>query len=130
MDALVRFLVSPVPAVDKRTRPDVRLDPVSERNGPVNHYLSAAGIIDQPLSMLFNSTGVYIGIVHVLLPYALLPIYTAMRNVDGLIFFRRATDLAAPLRPSFASISTDIARSGCWLSAGVPAGTKFFRDAP
>jgi len=40
-------------------------------------------MIDQPLSMLFNSTGVYIGMVHVLLPYALLPIYTAMRNVDG-----------------------------------------------
>jgi ABC-type spermidine/putrescine transport system permease subunit I len=54
-----------------------------ERNGPVNRALVGAGVISQPVPMLFNSVGVYIGMVHVLLPYALLPIYTAMRNVDG-----------------------------------------------
>jgi putative spermidine/putrescine transport system permease protein len=32
--------------------------------------------------MLFSSIGVYIGMVHVLLPYALLPIYSAMGTVD------------------------------------------------
>jgi putative spermidine/putrescine transport system permease protein len=54
-----------------------------ERNGPVNRALVGLGVVDQPLSMLFSSTGVYIGMVHVLLPYALLPIYSAMRTVDG-----------------------------------------------
>ena len=53
-----------------------------ERNGPVNQLLIGTGLVDQPVSMLFNSIGVYIGMVHVLLPYALLPIYSAMRNVD------------------------------------------------
>jgi len=52
------------------------------QNGPVNHLLVASGLVSQPVSFLFNSTGVYIGMVHVLLPYALLPIYTAMRNVE------------------------------------------------
>ena len=53
-----------------------------EKNGPVNSALLGLGLIQQPLSLLFNATGVYIGMVHVLLPYALLPIYTAMLNVD------------------------------------------------
>ncbi|MDI1345531.1 MAG: ABC transporter permease [Pseudolabrys sp.] len=51
-------------------------------NGPVNRILMSGDLISRPISFLFNSTGVYIGMVHVLLPYALLPIYTAMRNVD------------------------------------------------
>jgi putative spermidine/putrescine transport system permease protein len=54
-----------------------------ERNGPINRTLVSSGLVDQPISMLFSSVGVYIGMVHVLLPYALLPIYSAMRNVDG-----------------------------------------------
>lgn len=52
------------------------------QNGPVNGALVAGGLASQPIQFLFNSTGVYIGMVHVLLPYALLPIYSAMRNVD------------------------------------------------
>ncbi len=54
-----------------------------ERNGPVNRLLVGSGLTDAPVSMLFGSVGVYIGMVHVLLPYALLPIYSAMRNVDS-----------------------------------------------
>jgi len=54
-----------------------------ERNGPINRALVGAGLVGEPLPMLFSSIGVYIGMVHVLLPYALLPIYSAMRNVDA-----------------------------------------------
>jgi putative spermidine/putrescine transport system permease protein len=54
-----------------------------ETNGPVNATLVSLGLVQRPLSLLFNDAGVYIGMVHVLLPYALLPIYTAMRNVDA-----------------------------------------------
>jgi putative spermidine/putrescine transport system permease protein len=54
-----------------------------ERTGPVNRFLLATGAFDKPLSLLFNDTGVYIGMVHVLLPYALLPIYASMVSVDG-----------------------------------------------
>jgi ABC-type spermidine/putrescine transport system permease subunit I len=53
-----------------------------ERNGPLNRTLVGLGVIDEPLSLLFNTTGVYVGMVHVLLPYALLPIYTTICHVD------------------------------------------------
>ena len=50
--------------------------------GPVNAALVAVGLVSQPLPLLFNSTGMLIGMVHVLLPYAILPIYAAMVKVD------------------------------------------------
>jgi ABC-type spermidine/putrescine transport system permease subunit I len=49
----------------------------------VNRLLQAGGLTSTPLALLFNSVGVHIGMVHVLLPYALLPIYTSMKAVDG-----------------------------------------------
>jgi ABC-type spermidine/putrescine transport system permease subunit I len=54
-----------------------------ERNGPLNRIFIASGLIDQPLALLFNHTAVLIGMVHVLLPYAVLPIYAALVRIDG-----------------------------------------------
>jgi ABC-type spermidine/putrescine transport system permease subunit I len=53
-----------------------------ERNGPINRVLKEIGLTDQPLALLFNSTGELIGMVHVLLPYAILPLYAAMDRID------------------------------------------------
>ncbi|WP_210346017.1 ABC transporter permease [Aestuariivirga sp. YIM B02566] len=53
-----------------------------ERNGPLNRFLVNLGITDKPLALLFNDTGVMIGMVHVLLPYAILPLYGAMLRID------------------------------------------------
>jgi putative spermidine/putrescine transport system permease protein len=53
-----------------------------ERNGPVNRALRDLGLTDQPLSLLFNDTAVVIGMVHVLLPYAVLPLYAAISRID------------------------------------------------
>jgi putative spermidine/putrescine transport system permease protein len=54
-----------------------------EKNGPVNRALVGAGVIDGPAQFLFNNTGVLIGMIHVLLPYAILPIYANMLRIDG-----------------------------------------------
>jgi putative spermidine/putrescine transport system permease protein len=51
--------------------------------GPINAALVAVGLVSRPLPLLFNTTGVLIGMVHVLLPYAILPIYAAMVKVDA-----------------------------------------------
>jgi ABC-type spermidine/putrescine transport system permease subunit I len=53
-----------------------------EKNGPINRVLIGSGLIDTPLPLLFNSTGGLIGMVHVLLPYAVLPIYAALIRID------------------------------------------------
>jgi ABC-type spermidine/putrescine transport system permease subunit I len=65
------------------------------RNGIFNRWLLDAGIISDPLPLLHNFTGVLIGMVHVLLPYMVLPIYGAVRRLDPAIV-AAAQGLGAP----------------------------------
>mgnify|MGYP001588823981 FL=1 len=53
-----------------------------ENNGPVNRALVGSGLVDGPVQFLFSNTGVLIGMIHVLLPYAILPIYANMLRID------------------------------------------------
>ena len=55
------------------------------RNGVFNRLLIDAGIVEDPLPLLHNFTGVMIGMVHVLLPYMVLPVYGAVRRLDPAI---------------------------------------------
>jgi putative spermidine/putrescine transport system permease protein len=65
------------------------------RNGVINRMLLEAGIVSSPLPLLNNLTGVLIGMVHVLLPYMIFPLYAVMRRVDpGLL--SAAEGLGAP----------------------------------
>jgi ABC-type spermidine/putrescine transport system permease subunit I len=44
-----------------------------------------SGITDRPLSLLYNTFAVLLGLTHVTLPYMILPCYAAMRNIpEGL----------------------------------------------
>jgi len=52
------------------------------RNGIVNRTLLDLGFITEPLPLLYNETGVVIGMVHVLLPYMVFPIYAVMLRID------------------------------------------------
>lgn len=52
------------------------------RNGLVNRSLLALGLIDHPIPILFTQSAVVIGTVHVLLPFMIIPIYSAMVGVD------------------------------------------------
>lgn len=65
------------------------------RNGVVNRNLMALGIIDAPLPLLHNTTGVVIGMVHVLLPYMVFPLYAVMRRMDPALL-SAAEGLGAP----------------------------------
>lgn len=50
--------------------------------GVVNDFLLSTGLIDEPLTLIRNQTGVVIGMVQVMLPYAVLPMYATMRGID------------------------------------------------
>jgi putative spermidine/putrescine transport system permease protein len=52
------------------------------RQGIVNNMLMALGVIDEPLSLMWNDTGVTIGMVHYMLPLAILPLWASMRDID------------------------------------------------
>ena len=52
------------------------------RQGVINEGLQAIGVIDQPLALVWNETGIIIGMVHYMVPYAVLPMLAAMGEVD------------------------------------------------
>ena len=52
-----------------------------QRRGLVNQTLMDLGIIDQPLTLLPNTTGTVIGTLHVMLPFMVLPLYSVMKKI-------------------------------------------------
>ncbi|MNM98990.1 Putrescine transport system permease protein PotH [compost metagenome] len=56
---------------------------VLQGNGLINNLLQTLGVIENPLHMLYNRTGVLVALSHVLLPYMILPLYGAMRAVPA-----------------------------------------------
>src|SRR5262245_66037678 len=52
------------------------------RNGIINRLLIDSGLIDQPLPMLNSKMAVILGMVHVMLPFMILPIYSALTRID------------------------------------------------
>jgi putative spermidine/putrescine transport system permease protein len=52
------------------------------RNGIINRLLIDTGLMDQPLPMLNSKMAVVLGMVHVMLPFMILPIYSAVTRID------------------------------------------------
>jgi ABC-type spermidine/putrescine transport system permease subunit I len=97
-----------------------------ERNGPINRFIVAAGLRDQPLSILFNTTAVLIGMVHVLLPYAVLPIYAALVRIDPALL-RASEGLGASPATTFRRCCFPVAhRCRDRGHVHVPAGARLF----
>src|SRR5260370_42509545 len=64
--------------------------PVLGKNGVVNTPLLGAGVVEQPLPLLYNHFTVYLGLVHYLLPIIILNTYLGLATDDP------ATVAAAP----------------------------------
>jgi ABC-type spermidine/putrescine transport system permease subunit I len=50
--------------------------------GIINTYLLRWGFVQHPIGLLFNRMGVVIGMVHVMLPYMIIVLYSAMVGID------------------------------------------------
>ena len=66
-----------------------------QREGPVNALLQAMHIVDAPITMIFTRFAVYVAMVHVLLPFVILPLYSVMKGIDP-VYMRAAASLGAP----------------------------------
>jgi len=67
-------------------------------NGLLNQGLIGAGVIDRPLELVRNELGVVIGMVHYLTPYAVFPLYAAMKSVDRRLLMASQSLGAGPMR--------------------------------
>lgn len=68
---------------------------ILQREGPINALMQALSLVDQPLTMIFTRFAVYIAMVHVLLPFAILPLYGVMKGIKP-DYMRAAASLGAP----------------------------------
>ncbi|PMX03845.1 polyamine ABC transporter substrate-binding protein [Pseudomonas sp. FW215-R2] len=71
-----------------------------QSGGLINSALMAMGVIDKPLELVFNRTGVYISMVHILLPFMILPIYSVMKGISP-TYMRAAISLGCHPFASF-----------------------------
>ena len=70
------------------------------RGGLVNTLLLRLGVVEEPLRLMHNFVGVLVGMTHVLLPFAVLPMYSVMKNIDRDLL-RAAENLGANRWQSF-----------------------------
>lgn len=72
-----------------------------QRKGVINTVLQSWGVVPRPLSMLYTDGAVLVAMTHVLLPFMILPIYSALRAVPADLP-RAALNLGAgPVRTFF-----------------------------
>jgi putative spermidine/putrescine transport system permease protein len=88
-----------------------------QSRGVVNTVLMSLGVIDAPLPLVRNELGVVIGMVHYLIPYAVLPIYASMQGIDPRLV-PAARGLGASRFAAFRRVFLPLSLPGL-ISAGV-----------
>ncbi|MDF2075257.1 ABC transporter permease [Ectopseudomonas mendocina] len=71
-----------------------------QSGGLINSALISLGIIEQPLQLVFNRSGVYVAMVHIMLPFMILPIYSVMKGISP-SYMRAAVSLGCHPFASF-----------------------------
>ena len=87
-----------------------------QRNGLVNTALIKLGLIDQPLALVYNFTGAVIGMVHIMLPFLVLPLYASMKSIDPLLP-RAAMSLGASPRAAFWTVFAPLTLPGLFAGS-------------
>ena len=55
---------------------------ILQRTGVINQILIKLGIIQDSIQIMYTPAAVLIGMVHILLPYMIMPIYSVLRGID------------------------------------------------
>lgn len=87
-----------------------------QNNGLVNGALGWLGLIEAPLTLIYNRTGVLIAMTHVLLPFMILPLYSVMKGIPPSLV-RAARSLGASPLTAFRRVYLPQAMPG--VAAGV-----------
>jgi putative spermidine/putrescine transport system permease protein len=80
-------------------------------NGFLNRWLLDLGIVDRPVRLIFNETGVVIGLTHILLPFMVLSIAAVLQNIDQALE-EAAMDLGASRLTTFLTVTLPLSLPG------------------
>jgi len=89
-----------------------------QTEGPVNMALVWSSIIDEPIQLIFTRFAVYVAMVHVLLPFQILPLYSVMKR-QGPQYLRAAASLGAPPWRQFLSVYLPLTLPGVAAGAAM-----------
>ena len=87
-----------------------------QKQGLVNSWGMSLGLWDEPIKMVHNMTGTLIGMVHIMLPFLILPVYGAMKAVDA-DFMKAAANLGASPRKAFWTVFFPLTTPGLFAGA-------------
>jgi putative spermidine/putrescine transport system permease protein len=74
-----------------------------QKEGIINSMLLALGVIDDPAQLIFNRFGVYVAMIHILLPFMVLPLYSVMKSIPR-DHVRAAASLGATPTSAFLTV--------------------------
>ncbi len=80
-------------------------------NGPINGFLLATGLIDQPIVILQTDWAVYLGIVYTYLPFMILPLYATLSRLERDLL-EAAADLGARPAATFLTVTLPLSMPG------------------
>ena len=69
-----------------------------QRQGLINTSLINLGLISEPLPLVNNLTGTVIGMVHIMLPFLILPLYASMKTIDPILLRAACNCGASPVQ--------------------------------
>jgi ABC-type spermidine/putrescine transport system, permease component I len=99
--------------------------------GIINTYLIKLGLIKVPLQLLYNDTAVLIGMVYMMFPFMVLPLYSSIEKLDFSLL-EAAMDLGATRAKAFLKVTLPLTRagiiSGCLLVFVPTLGYFFIPD--
>ncbi len=86
--------------------------------GPVNWVLLGLGIVDEPVRLVFNLTGVVISLTHIFLPFTVFPIFSTMVRLDPSLR-EAAMDLGAGWWTTFRRVTLPLTLPGLVAAAQI-----------
>lgn len=82
-----------------------------QRKGIINNFLLSTGLVEEPLRILYTEFAVLNGMVHIMLPFMVLPIYSVLKNFDRNLL-RAARNLGANSIRSFILVTFPLSLPG------------------
>ncbi|QGX97087.1 ABC transporter permease [Roseovarius faecimaris] len=87
-----------------------------QKRGLVNEWAIGMGLWDEPIKIVHNMTGTLIGMVHIMLPFLILPVYGAMRAINQ-DYMKAAANLGASPRRAFWNVFFPLSTPGLFAGS-------------
>ena len=87
-----------------------------QRHGLINDWGQRLGLWHRPLTLVYDLSGTLIGLVHIMLPFLILPVYGSMRAIDP-DYLKAAANLGASPTEAFWRVFLPLSLPGAFAGA-------------